>query len=268
MDPSVSASKQPVCGRCGTNLGSTLAEEVGGRPIIITDATFDRDVLSAGLLPVLLDCWAPWCGPCRVIAPILDQLAAESQGRYIIAKLNVDENPKVAAQFGIQSIPTMLIFKQGKAVDRLIGAQPKPAIAPRLAAIVNRSGRFLFMKRSPLLVIFITVLIDLIGFGIVIPVLLSMSKARSLTRRRWSLALLLASYSVMQLIFTPILGRLSDKYGRRPGAAAELDRDGHRLSPDGVSEYALAALRRAHSRWHHGRQHLHSSGIRGGRDDA
>ncbi len=134
VDPGVSANKQPVCGRCGTNLGATHAEEVGGRPLIITDATFERDVLSAGPLPVLLDCWAPWCGPCRAVAPILDQLAAESQGRYVVAKLNVDENPRVSAQFGIQSIPTMLIFKQGKVVDRLIGAQPKPAIASRLAA--------------------------------------------------------------------------------------------------------------------------------------
>jgi thioredoxin len=82
--------------------------------------------------PVLVDCWAPWCGPCRMIGPIMDELAAESHGRYRIAKLNVDENPQTAARFNIASIPTMLIFKDGKLVDRLTGAQPKQAIAERL----------------------------------------------------------------------------------------------------------------------------------------
>ena len=101
----------------------------------MTDATFAREVLEAsGARPVLLDCWAPWCGPCRVIAPVLDQLAAEAGGRYEIAKLNVDENPQTAARFQIQSIPTLLIFKQGQAVDRIVGAQPKQVIAARLSA--------------------------------------------------------------------------------------------------------------------------------------
>ncbi|MBA2340281.1 MAG: thioredoxin, partial [Pyrinomonadaceae bacterium] len=104
------------------------------KPLTVTDASFAGDVLNAGARPVLLDCWAEWCGPCRMIAPVLDQLAAESGGRYTIAKLNVDENPRTAAQFGIQSIPTMLIFKNGQLVDRIIGAQPKQAIAARLAA--------------------------------------------------------------------------------------------------------------------------------------
>lgn len=81
---------------------------------------------------MLVDCWAPWCGPCRAIAPVMDQLAAESQGQYRITKLNVDENPQIASHFQIASIPTMLIFKDGKLIDRLIGAQPKQAIAERL----------------------------------------------------------------------------------------------------------------------------------------
>jgi thioredoxin len=102
------------------------------RPITVTDARFEREVLQAGQRPVLVDCWAPWCGPCRMIAPVLDQLAAESGGRYRIAKLNVDENPQTAARFRIQSIPTLLIFKNGQLVDRMVGVQSKQAIASKL----------------------------------------------------------------------------------------------------------------------------------------
>ena len=82
---------------------------------------------------MLVDAWAEWCGPCRMIAPVLDQLAGESAGRYKIAKLNIDENPRTAAQFNIRSIPTLLIFKNGSLVDQIIGVQPKQAIAARLA---------------------------------------------------------------------------------------------------------------------------------------
>lgn len=116
------------CGRCGQTLSATQ----DSKPIIITDQTFEREVLQTTGKPVLVDCWAPWCGPCRVIAPVLDQLAAESEGSYRIAKLNVDENPQTSASYQISSIPTMLIFKDGKLIDRLVGAQPKQAIAERL----------------------------------------------------------------------------------------------------------------------------------------
>jgi thioredoxin 2 len=116
------------CGRCGELLDSSI-------PLITTDARFEQDVLQSTGAPILVDAWAPWCGPCRVIAPVLDQLAAESQGRYRIAKLNVDENPETASRYQIASIPTMLIFKDGRLVDRLIGAQPKQIIASRLAAV-------------------------------------------------------------------------------------------------------------------------------------
>ncbi len=134
VEPHIAEKLQPKCGRCGNQLAlKSEAQADTGKPLIVTDSTFDRDVLGAGTRPVLLDCWAPWCGPCRTIAPILDQLAAESNGKYLIAKLNVDDNPRVAGQFQIQSIPTMLIFRNGVLVDRIIGAQPKQAIAARLA---------------------------------------------------------------------------------------------------------------------------------------
>ena len=125
---------QPVCGKCGAPLPSPEAA-ANGKPQVVTDDSFARDVVEASSTqPVLVDAWAEWCPPCRMIAPVLDQLAAESNGRYLITKLNVDENPRTAAQFQIRSIPTLLIFKNGKLVDLIMGAQPKQAIAARLAA--------------------------------------------------------------------------------------------------------------------------------------
>ena len=133
VDEREAQQRQPVCGKCGAALDLKASDGVdASRPRTVTDATFAREVLEAGNRPVLLDCWAPWCGPCRMIAPVLDQLAAESGGRYIIGKLNVDENPQTAARFQVQSIPTLLIFKNGKLVDRMIGVQSKQAIAARL----------------------------------------------------------------------------------------------------------------------------------------
>ena len=125
-----------MCGRCGAEL---KAEEGGagatpGKPLEVSDRTFAREVVEASHeRPVLLDCWAAWCGPCRMIAPVMDELAAEAGGRYRVAKLDVDHNPQTAAQFGVRSIPMLFIFKGGQVVDRLVGAQPKSVIAARLA---------------------------------------------------------------------------------------------------------------------------------------
>ena len=133
IDERTASTHQPVCGRCGAKL--SVSEATSNKPQIVTDASFESDVISASKAqPVLVDCWAAWCGPCRMIAPVIDELATESNGKYKIAKLNVDENPRTAAQFNIRSIPTMLIFKDGKVVDQIVGAVPKQAIASHLAA--------------------------------------------------------------------------------------------------------------------------------------
>lgn len=98
----------------------------------VTDATFEQEVLKSSE-PVLVDFWAEWCGPCRMIAPILDQIAQENAGKLKVVKVNVDENPGTPVKFGIQSIPTLLLFKEGKVADKQIGAVPKG----QLAAFVN-----------------------------------------------------------------------------------------------------------------------------------
>src|SRR6185503_7626209 len=120
------------CGRCGQTLNRNTVAEKDSKTFDISDETFGSEVLKMTGRPILVDCWAPWCPPCRMIAPLLDQLAAEANGEYRIAKLNVDDNPQISSRFQISSIPTMLIFKDGKLIDRLIGAQPKQAIAERL----------------------------------------------------------------------------------------------------------------------------------------
>jgi len=110
------------------------------KPIHVTDAEFEAKVLKSDT-PVIVDFWAPWCGPCRMIAPALEELAKEYDGKVVIAKVNTDENPQWAMKYGVQGIPTMLFVKDGELVDRMVGAAPKPSIQQRvdnlLAAAVN-----------------------------------------------------------------------------------------------------------------------------------
>jgi thioredoxin 2 len=123
---------QPVCGRCRTPLDVSHPAD-SGKPIEVTDATFTDKVLSVRGKPVLVDCWAAWCGPCRMLAPTIDALAKESDGRYVVAKLDTDANQRTAAGYQINSIPTMLIFKDGRVVDQLVGLQPKSNIVASLS---------------------------------------------------------------------------------------------------------------------------------------
>src|SRR6476620_8474862 len=103
--------------------------------IEITKDNFQSEVLDSSL-PVLLDLWAAWCGPCRMVAPVIEQLASELSDSVLVGKLDVDANPQTAARFGVQSIPTLLILKDGREVDRLVGAQPRHAILQRLQRFI------------------------------------------------------------------------------------------------------------------------------------
>ena len=120
----------PICGRCKARMPIDL------KPVTVTDATFAAEV-ERSPVPVLLDMWAPWCGPCRMVAPVLDALATTWAGRVRIAKLDVDENPETAARFRVRSIPTLLLLKGGEEVDRIVGVQPRVEIERRLARLTS-----------------------------------------------------------------------------------------------------------------------------------
>ena len=107
-------------------------------PVALTDANFQGEIAKYPL--ILVDFWAPWCGPCRMVGPIIEQLAKEYSGKVVFGKVNVDENQRVAGSFGIQSIPTMMIFKNGKAVDVMIGALPKAQIEMKLKQQMSGSS--------------------------------------------------------------------------------------------------------------------------------
>ena len=108
---------------------------MAGSPITLSAATFDEEI-SSSTEPILVDFWAEWCGPCKMIAPILAEIADENEGKIKIAKLNVDEAPDVARRFDVMSIPTMIVFKDGEPAKRLIGAKPKIALLDDLAEFI------------------------------------------------------------------------------------------------------------------------------------
>ena len=109
------------------------------RPITVTDNNFEAEALQADGV-VLVDFWAPWCGPCRLVAPVLEQIGASYNGELKIVKLNVDENPQTAQAYGIRSIPTLILFKNGEIVDKLIGALPKHQLEARINRALQLEG--------------------------------------------------------------------------------------------------------------------------------
>jgi len=107
-----------------------------GKPVPVSDATFEQEVLRADK-PVLVDFWATWCGPCRMVAPVLEEIAAERGEQLKIAKLDVDANPVSAGRFGVRAIPTMIVFKDGREAQRLVGYMPKERLLQQLAAYMK-----------------------------------------------------------------------------------------------------------------------------------
>ncbi|MCX7605731.1 MAG: thioredoxin [Bacteroidia bacterium] len=106
------------------------------KPVNITDSTFAQEVLQSNI-PVLVDFWAPWCGPCRMIAPVLEQIAQKYAGKIKIAKMNVDENSFIPTQYYIQAIPTLILYRAGQPVDKIVGALPGPALEKRILAHIS-----------------------------------------------------------------------------------------------------------------------------------
>jgi thioredoxin 1 len=112
------------------NGGKTMEKKWPDTPVHLLDADIDENIQKYPI--IVIDCWAPWCGPCRMIGPVIEELAKEMQGKIIFGKLNVDENPQTSMKYSIMSIPTMLVFKDGKLVDRFVGAMPKEMLLQKL----------------------------------------------------------------------------------------------------------------------------------------
>ncbi len=121
----------PKCGKCK----KVLSVETLSHPVNVSDSTFDREVMGS-TLPVMVDCWAPWCGPCRAVGPVLDELAVKYRARLKIAKLNVDENPQIGSRYSISSVPTLFLVKNGRIIDTLVGALPKEQLESQIARIL------------------------------------------------------------------------------------------------------------------------------------
>ena len=111
-------------------------EKPNGKPIILTDSNFDTEVAKHNI--IVVDFWAPWCGPCRMVGPLIEELASEYVGKVTFGKLNVDENITVPSKFGVRSIPTLLVFKDGQAVDTIVGACPKPYLESKFKPYIER----------------------------------------------------------------------------------------------------------------------------------
>jgi thioredoxin 1 len=106
------------------------------KPVEITDSNFETEVLKSNI-PVLVDFWAVWCGPCKMIAPVVEELAAEYENKLKVCKVDVDNHQQIAMQFGIRSIPTLLVFKEGKVVEQIVGAAPKKNLVDKLSKHLN-----------------------------------------------------------------------------------------------------------------------------------
>ena len=125
--------KKAVCGKCRTPLS---ADSGAAGPVAVSDQTFQREVMTS-TVPVLVDFWAPWCGPCKMVGPILERLAQKYAGRLKIAKLNVDDSPVTASRHSVSSIPSLLFFRNGRVVHTLVGAVPQSRIEEQIGALLG-----------------------------------------------------------------------------------------------------------------------------------